>query len=48
MPHKTDSHNPADWLWIASEDLEGVRAMADREVAYHACRSKLAEDLEKI
>ena len=48
MPRKTDSNNPADWLYLAESDLEGVRDLAARELAYHLCRSKLAEVLEKV
>lgn len=48
MPRKTDSTNPADWLWIAELDLEGVRLNVAHEVAYYGCQGKLAEILEKI
>ena len=48
MPRKTDANNPADWLWIAESDLEGLRVIAAQEVAFHGCRGKLAEVLEKI
>lgn len=48
MPRKTDSNNPADWLALAESDLEGVRALTERKLSYHLCRSKLAEVLEKI
>ena len=48
MLRKTDSGNPADWLYLASSDLEGIRDLATRELAYHLCRSKLAEVIEKI
>ena len=48
MPRKTESDNPADWLWIAASDLEGIRVVLDHEVGYAMCRSKLAEVLEKI
>jgi len=48
LPRKTDANNPADWLWIAASDLEGLRVVAAQEVAFHACRGKLAEVLEKI
>ena len=48
MPRKTDSNNPADWLWIASSDLEGVRELAGRELSHSLCHGKLAEILEKI
>ena len=48
MPRKSDANNPADWLWIAASDLEGLRLVAAQEVAFHASRGKLAEVLEKI
>ena len=48
MLRKTDSGNPADWLYLAASDLEGIRDLATRELAYHLCRSKLAEVIEKI
>ena len=48
MPRKTDSNNPADWLWIAASDMELVRLGAEKEAGYSAVRSKLAEVLEKI
>lgn len=48
MPRKTDSNNPADWLWIAQSDLEGLRHLANAEIAYGMCRSKLSEVLEKV
>ena len=48
MPRKTDSNNPADWISLAESDLEGVGALAERELSYHLCRSKLAEVLEKV
>ncbi len=48
MPRKTDSNNPADWLYLAGSDLEGVCELAQRELAYSMCRSKLAEVVEKI
>lgn len=48
MLRKTDSGNPADWLYLASSDLEGIRDLTTRELAYHLCRSKLAEVVEKI
>lgn len=47
MPRKTDSNNPADWIAVAESDLEAVRVLAEREVAYAVCRSKLAEAVEK-
>ena len=47
MPRKTDSNNPADWLFIALTDLEGLHRLATDEIAYAMCRSKLAEVLEK-
>jgi hypothetical protein len=48
LHRKTDSNNPADWLYLAESDLEGIRDLAARELAYHLCRSKLAEVLEKV
>jgi len=48
LPRKTDSHNPADWLLIASSDMELVRLGAEKELGFAAARSKLAEILEKI
>ena len=48
MHRKTDSNNPTDWLYLAESDLEGIRDLAARELAYHLCRSKLAEVLEKV
>jgi HEPN domain-containing protein len=48
LPRKTDSSNPADWLWIAESDLDAIRLLAGREVGYLMCRSKLAEVLEKV
>jgi len=48
LPRKTDSNNPADWLFIAQSDLEAIRDLADRELGYWLCRSKLAEVLEKV
>lgn len=48
MPRKTDSNNPADWLFIAESDLQGVRLLAEREISYALCLSKLAEVLEKV
>ena len=48
MPRKTDSNNPADWVFIAESDLAGLQALAQQEVAYSMCRSKLAEVVEKV
>ena len=48
MPRKTDSNNPADWLWIAAIDLSAIEHLARDEVGMIVCRSKLAEVLEKV
>lgn len=48
MPRKTESHCPADWLWIAASDLDLVRLAVEHEVGFHAAHSKLAEVLEKV
>ena len=47
MPRKTDANNPADWVWMASADLEMVHLAANQHVGFTACRSKLAEVVEK-
>jgi hypothetical protein len=46
LPRKTDSNNPADWLFFAESDLEGLRLIANAEVSHPLCQSKLAEVLE--
>ena len=48
MPRQTDSNNPADWLFIAAADLEGVRVLIEKKISHAMCLSKLAEILEKI
>ena len=48
MPRKTDSKNPADWLWIAEDELDMIGPALAREISFIACRSKLAEVLEKV
>ena len=48
MPRKTDSHEPADWLWIAAIDLSVIQLATREETGFITCRSKLAEALEKI
>jgi len=48
LPRKTDSANPADWLWMAESDLEGVRLNVTHQVAYYGAQGKLAEVLEKV
>ena len=48
MPRKTDSNNPADWLFFASQDLAALRVLSAQQISYHLCESKLAEALEKI
>ena len=48
MQRKTDSHNPADWLFFARSDLDGIHSLAATEVGHEMARSKLAEVLEKL
>ena len=48
MPRKTDSSNPADWLWIAAIDLSVIAHATKDEIGFITCRGKLAEVLEKI
>jgi len=47
LPRKTDSNCPDDWLFFAAQDLDAVRLLADRQICFHVCQSKLAEALEK-
>jgi HEPN domain-containing protein len=48
LPRKTDSNNPADWLFLVEADVEAIGLLAANEIGYPVCRSKLAEALEKI
>ncbi len=48
MPRKTDSNNPADWLFIAESELTGLQLLVAHETSYVMCRAKLAEVLEKV
>jgi HEPN domain-containing protein len=48
LPRKTDSNNPADWIFFAETDLDGICALAEKEISHPMCESKLAEVLEKI
>jgi hypothetical protein len=48
LPRKTDSRNPADWLWLAETELAVVCLALEKEIGFTVCRSKLAEILEKI
>ena len=48
MQKKTNSNEPGDWLFFAEAELEGIRTLAEGQVSYFMCRSKLAEALEKI
>lgn len=48
MPRKTDSNNPADWIFPADSDVEAIQVLAVQEIGYPMCQSKLAEALEKI
>ena len=48
MLRKTDSNNPADWIWISESDWLGLRSLAEQELSYILCRSKLAEVIEKV
>jgi HEPN domain-containing protein len=48
LPRKTDSNNPADWLYFAESDLNGVRLLIDSRLSELLCESKLAECLEKV
>ena len=48
MPRRTDSQNPADWLWISSVDLEVIRVAMASEVGHPTLEGRLAEVVEKI
>jgi HEPN domain-containing protein len=48
LPRKTNSSNPADWLYLSESDLRGICELAHKELAYELCRSKLAEVIEKL
>ena len=48
MPRKTDSHNPADWLFIAESEIEALRVLVAQEIGFVMCRSKLSEVVEKV
>ncbi len=47
-PRKTNSNNPADWLFFAEAELDALRLLVERQVAFLMCRSKCAEALEKL
>jgi len=48
LPRKTNSSNPADWLFFAEAELEALHLLVERRVAFLMCRSKCAEVLEKL
>ena len=48
MPRRTDSRNPADWLWLSAVDLEVIQIAMSAEVGHPTLEGKLAEVLEKI
>ena len=48
MPRKTDSRNPADWLFFVESDLALLRVAGERELGFELACSKLAECLEKL
>ncbi|MSU62395.1 MAG: hypothetical protein EXS31_08365 [Pedosphaera sp.] len=48
MPRKTDSKNPADWLWIAQSEMEMIAPALAQEISFIACRARMAEIVEKI
>ena len=47
MQKKTNSNCPSDWLFVAGEELDAIRNLVSARIAFHMCRSKLAEVLEK-
>ena len=48
MPKRTNAGNPRDWLEFADADLSAVQLLAEQQIAFNVCRSKLAESLEKL
>lgn len=48
MPRKTDSNNPADWLFFVESDLALLRIAGEQEVGFEMACSKLAESVEKL
>jgi HEPN domain-containing protein len=48
LSRKTDSNNPADWLYMAEADLKAIRRLSRDQIGFHMCRSRLAEVLEKV
>ena len=46
-PRKTNSSNPADWLFFAEAELAALRSLIGGRIAYFVCQSKCAETLEK-
>lgn len=47
-PRKTNSSNPADWLFFAEAELAALRSLIGGRIAYLVCQSKCAETLEKL
>lgn len=43
MPRKTDSNNPADWLWIAESDLPMIRAAVQDDPDWPTLRVQLEQ-----
>lgn len=48
MRRKTDSSNPADWLYIAGIDLSVIQVAARESTGFLTLRRVLAEALEKV
>jgi len=48
LSRKTDSNNPADWIYIVESDLAGLRLLVASRTEYEMCRSQLAAALEKV
>ena len=47
-PRKTNSSNPADWLFFAEVELAALRSLVGNRIAFLMCQSKCAEALEKL
>ena len=47
-PRKTNSSDPADWLFFAEAELGALRSLVGNRIAFLMCQSKCAEVLEKL
>jgi hypothetical protein len=48
LPRKTDSNNQGDWIFFAESEIQGLETLAERELSYPMCQSKLPSFREKL